>query len=131
VKPLKKNPGASIRKVSKATGISQAAVHKMPAWKAKMESRRGVKSSVTERRNRQLPDEILRNIGHKKYDPAAEAEAFELAERRFLESASAEEKESYFATNREKRMELLSLYAEQIRDDGTDHVVAHPPGPDG
>jgi hypothetical protein len=128
---LKKNPCASIRKVARANGVSVGAVSKTPAWRANMESRKDAKRSVTKIRYHQLTDEILRNLGHKKYEPSTAVVVEELAERRFLESASEEEKERYFAANREKQMELLSLYVAQMRDDGTYHVVADPPGPDG
>jgi hypothetical protein len=127
---LRKNPCASIRKVSKATGVSQAAVCKTPAWRVKMESRDEPKRSVPERRCRQLTEGILRNRGYKD-DPSSELELTELVAREMLKSASTEEKENYYAANRKKQRELLSLYAAQKRDDGTDLVVVDPACPDG
>jgi hypothetical protein len=127
---LEKNPGASIRKLSKATGVSLGGISKTPAWKAEMAIRKEARGPVIDRRCRQLTERILRNIGHK-CDLSTAAETIDLVQRKFLESASPKEKGRFYAANEDEQTELLRLYVAQMRDEETDRLVVDPPFIDG
>jgi hypothetical protein len=111
---LEDRPTATAREISRNTGVSLGGVVNTPCWRVQMEKKEseGTKRGKTAR---PLTKKILatRSSGS---DPADDVEAKELAQRRYLESATDKERSEYFSMPPSKQSEVLRLYAEQIED---------------
>jgi len=113
---LKEHPGAKIREVSEATGVSVGKISSMSVWQAS----RVVKSAMPGRpsrppRERPLTPRMLAALGTDD-DPAERLDRAEVAWRRLLERATEVERERFNAMPPAQQRELIEAFLAQQED---------------
>jgi hypothetical protein len=112
---LDRHPRASIRKVVKATGVSQTSISNTTAWKAAQETKKAGRPS-SDKGNRRLTAKMLASVG-KREDPSAEIDTMEHLERMYIEKVSESDKVDYYQKSKEDKKTLLLLFGQQL-DEG-------------
>jgi hypothetical protein len=118
-KYLDGHPGALVKKVAEALGISTGRVAQSPAWQAEMGRRRANKYKPSEKPARPLSKKMLKSIGRDD-DPAARLEAEEAVFRKLLEQAGPDERARLLAMKGAEKQRLIETASSQFADDLAD-----------
>jgi hypothetical protein len=107
-------PDATSEHVSKATGIPEQTVRRMPSWKARQVSKAKTENLQSARvKTRQLTSKMIELAPGEDPDPSQIVSELELLERSYLEQASKSEKAEYHKLERDERHSVLWLWKEQ------------------
>jgi hypothetical protein len=113
------HPGAPVKKVAEALGISTGRVAQSPAWQAEMGRRRANKYKPSEKPARPLTKKMLESIGRDD-DPAARLEAEEAVFRNLVEKAGPDERARLMAMKEPEKRKLIEAASSQFADDLAD-----------
>jgi hypothetical protein len=117
---LEKDPTLSVREIHRITGVSTGSVAQTNAWQTnqvRLKAAEEEKDGSGAINTRRLTKTILDMRAGRDPDPAERVEVMDFLERKYIESATEEEKGRFYGLPRKQRDELLLLFGEQRCDD--------------